>query len=150
MRENPKITILNYKETHFNLIINEHNMLATKGSISFQRKMKETETKQSPVEENTKNFSKLEESDLVTSLKQRISALDSKLKTTLTENQMLKEKLLIKPKTTEKAEISNEANHYVCKECGSNETNEEQLNKHIYTTHFFFTSVENASKKKKA
>ena len=133
------MTILNYKETHFNLIINENNMLATKGSISFQQKVKDSKTKQSPIEENTKNVSKLEEYDLVKSLKQRISALESNLEITLTENQILKEKLLMKPMTTEKAEFSNEENQYVCKECGSNENNEEQLNKHIYTTHFFFT-----------
>ena len=37
-RDHPKMTVLNYKDFHFNLVVEKDSMVAQSGTLSFQRK----------------------------------------------------------------------------------------------------------------
>ena len=41
VRDHPKMTVLNYKDQHFNLVVEKESMIAQSGTFSFQRKVAE-------------------------------------------------------------------------------------------------------------
>ena len=57
-RNYPKMTILNYKDVHFNLVVEKESMIAQSGTFSFQRKMAE-ETKSNDILEHEGSLKKL-------------------------------------------------------------------------------------------
>ena len=68
----PKMTVLNYRNNHFNHIVEKDSMIAQLGSFSFQRK-----------QEKIKNSMVTDLStDLETRLKQQIKGLEKALKET--------------------------------------------------------------------
>ena len=56
-RLHPKMTVLNYKDTHFNLVVEKNSMIAQSGTFSFQREMAGETTLKS----NTTGLAELEQ-----------------------------------------------------------------------------------------
>ena len=75
----PKITILNYKDNHFNIMVVKNTMLAVSGSFSFQREAAKTD----------KSETKVIKCDTTSEidLKRKIEELEITLKMVLNENE---------------------------------------------------------------
>ena len=121
----PKMTILNYKDLHFNLVVEKTSMIAQSGTFSFQRKTFNNSTKES----TTDNKSGEE-------LKERVKTLERELAKSQHENQILKEQIGSKPRLASKTDESDSRSK--CGECQLIVKNEEELKHHIYTSHFSF------------
>ena len=118
----PKMTLLNYKNNHLNLIVEKDSMIAKLGSFCFQRqqeKIKHSELAQLSNERETKLY-------------QRIESLEKHLKDTLDENQKLKEQIITIHKTYD-------VHQNKCEECGSIFCDTKQLENHTTIHNFVFS-----------
>ena len=122
----PKMTVLNYKNNHYNLIVDKNSMVAQLGSFSHQRELAKNNNKTKykiPLEENLQN---------------KIKGLEQALKESLSENQRLKEKL--HSRSTMPDHNKEDFNHK-CEECGKTYADSITLNDHINIEHFIFSYI---------
>ena len=77
VREHPKMTVLNYKDQHCNLVVERDRLVAQSGTYSFQRKF--AEKNRTPK----------------TDLEMKIEILEKKLEDVDAENIILKENLKV-------------------------------------------------------
>ena len=129
-RLQPKMTILNYKDNHFNQVVDKNSMLAVSGSLSFQRELAEkaqakTEGKKSDSVENTPN-------ELV--LKKKINELEIALQKVLYENEKLR---FQKPVDSENKNNQNKQEVYECDGCGKMYKHKSNLDIHIRKDHYW-------------
>ena len=108
----PKMTVLNYKNNHFNLIVEKDSMIAQIGSFSFQRKL-----------EKNRNINQVKSTTtLETKLYQKIDNLEKALKDKIEKNTKLKEQVLTKQKPSVVNEIK-------CEDCNILFSDKETLKK---------------------
>ena len=82
-RLQPKMTVLNYKDNHYNLIVEKDSMLAQSGSFTFQRKA----AKINELEKKEKNV----DISIETVLKKKIDDLERTIQQVLLENEKLRQ-----------------------------------------------------------
>ena len=121
----PKMTILNYKDNHFNLIVEKNSMIANLGSFTHQRELARNRNE---VQDNNTMEAKLHN---------KIQGLEEALKVSLNENQKLKEELHTKNKRLED-KVTNWSG-LECEECSSTFKNRIALENHISKEHFHFS-----------
>ena len=120
----PKMTVLNYKNNHYNLIVDKNSMVAQLGSFSHQRQLAKSNNKTQyniPLEEKLQN---------------KIKGLEQALKESLSENQRLKEKLHSR---SPMPDHNKEDFNHKCEECGKTYADSITLDDHISTEHFIFS-----------
>ena len=124
MRLQSKMTILNYKDNHFNLIIDKNSMLAVSGSLSFQREL--AETAQDKTEERKSSSSNDTFNELT--LKKKICELEITIEKVLKENKILRTKKLME---SEHKNIQHDPEGFKCDDCGQMYRCKSSLESHI-------------------
>ena len=139
-RMHPKMTVLNYKDTHFNLVIEKESMIAKSGTLSFQRNLAD----KSMSNQTTKPKDSLEtKSDKANSTEEetltlRIKSLEEALTKSLAENQILKNKVSTMHNNDANGIHTNEVIK-PCNECGLLLDSDDSLNTHIKSAHYQFS-----------
>ena len=148
------MTVLNYKDFHFNLVVEKDSMVAQSGTLSFQRKTagearhgpevvpgaSSREKIQSKMKEDSgvisssSNISGKTQADLET----RITILEKALAESLTENIRLKE-IKYPEQSTKHTTENNKVLKIHCSECNLPSDSYETLKKHMETIHFNFS-----------
>ena len=124
-KSHPKMTILNYKDLHFNLVVEKTSMIAQSGTFSFQRKTFNTSTWESITTEKSNQ-----------ELKYIFKTLKRELAKSQQENEILKKKICSKPRLESKTDKSDSCTK--CGECQDTFESEDDLKRHISIKHFSF------------
>ena len=130
-RKYPKMTVLNYKNNHYNLIVDKDSMLAQSGSFSFHRISAEATKIVSKDSENEKK------NEL--SLKRKISELETTLKKVLLVNEKLKKNNHAQLTDLKHIQPNPEEEAQSCEECGKLFKYKASLDSHMVKEHFSFS-----------
>ena len=135
VRKYPKMTILNYKDVHFNLVVENSSMIAQSGTFSYQRKMacKDTNniTKDQVSSQNILEKESSKEYRIV--LEKKIETLEKTLSYSQMENKKIKEQIYSKNTNNERIE-----ENFKCCECELSFQENQSLKSHMETEHFNF------------
>ena len=127
----PKMTILIYKDNHFNLIIDKNSMLAFSSSFSFQREMALKGGEEPKVIKYDSPNDTL--SDLT--LKKKIEELEITLNKVLCENKRLRTG---NPTKSEQNHSGQDQETLECDDCGKRLKYNARLENHILKVQFVF------------
>ena len=139
-RMHPKMNILNYKDTHFNLVIEKESMIAPSGTFSFQRNLADKPT---PIKTTNQKLPSLTESDKIHNtdydvLAIKIKSLEEALTKSETENQLLK-KQVSNMHNNEGNRSNNVEVMKMCHECDILFENDDMLHNHNKLSHYQFS-----------
>ena len=127
VRAHPKMTVLNYKDQHFNLVVEKESMIAQSGTFSHQRK----------VSEETKPTSNITPNQHITNLELKIQTLERKLEESMAENKCLIEGHPLKETETNMTKETEESN-VKCTKSEKIFKDKETLKSHMNTNHYSF------------
>ena len=135
IRKYNKMTILNYKDTHFNLVVEQNSMIAESGTFSFQRKIGTkgtTKTTKDQVPSEDSN-SIQNPNEYIMILARKVETLEKALCHSQNENKKLQERMHSNVTNYENKEFS-----LKCSECELSFQDNEALKNHLEKEHFNF------------
>ena len=136
-RNYPKMTILNYKDVHFSLVVDKDSMIAQSGTFGFQRRMAEKRTRLDsiPEQEESVKYVTHNEPSQQKEMHSRIEVLEKALAEYKAENECLKKKLMSNQPTKSGYK---EKESYNCQQCNMTCNDENELINHMGEKHFTY------------